>query len=118
MVIQDNALWFWVITIFTIFTILYALVNAINLRKRGRLDLKQKICLLISYLFQVASRLTLITASSSYTIDDVNGQTSMLLDVSTDFGLYNLFYVFAPFFIHWVLLYIIYLLPIKSNPRN
>ena len=73
--------------------------------------MKQKICLLLSYLFQVASRLTLITASSSYTIDDVNGNTSMMLGVSRDFGLYNFFYVFAPFFIHWVLLYIIYLLP-------
>ena len=61
--------------------------------------------ILLSYLFQVSSRLTLITASSSFTIDDVSD------DERTDFGLYNFFYVFAPFFIHWVLLYIIYLLP-------
>ena len=110
-VVQDNATWFYVITIFTICTTLYALGHGSNLRKRGRLDLKQKTFLRVSFFFQVASRLSLMIASSSYTIDYVS--TSTMLDNENpdsgpDSGLLYLFYVFGPFCLHWILLSIFY----------
>ena len=115
-VIQDNAVLFWVFTVITILTILYALVTATDLRKRGRLDIKQKVFLLLSYFFQVAARLSLMTASSSHTIDYVNGKTVEMLDEEPYFGLYDLFYIFVPFFVHWGLLWILYHVSIPWLP--